>query len=255
LRATSIHYLNDINEFRSGLEVAATYLRSLGDQADDTGDRSLAEMYWQLAADIKVAVEADVFVASFSTLGDSLPQWRAYCRGGGYAVAFDGKRLAAIAKRHYFDLLRCLYGKGKLEAIIKERTDQWTSWIRRPHPPSLSGFNVVRTVLRTGLKGISAGLKDRSFEEESEWRLVRSVDPEFASVIPTNIEYRDKGQIIVPYVTLPIDDPDPPLPITGLVVGPHAHPELALRGARSLVKSCGLDPNIVTRTDAPYREL
>lgn len=87
LYATHYKLLNDSDE--------AFYRRDFLEQLNND---ELLRAYATLLE--KFSEEEDLFITSFSHIGDGAHQWQAYAKGGGLAVAFDMKELAAI----FFDM-------------------------------------------------------------------------------------------------------------------------------------------------------
>ncbi len=83
LYATHYKLLNDSDE--------AFYRRDFLEQLNND---ELLRSYAPLLE--KFSEEEDLFITSFSRIGDGVDQWRAYTEGGGLAVAFDMKELATI---------------------------------------------------------------------------------------------------------------------------------------------------------------
>ncbi len=64
---------------------------------------------------------ARTFVVSFSENPDTLSQWRAYSRGGGYFVGFDHQQLIQQAKKQGFALLPCVYDENLQKTLVSSR--------------------------------------------------------------------------------------------------------------------------------------
>ena len=83
--ATDINFLNDKTEYINARTFIEKTLRERLDQKSETD--AAVDLHLK-AMDIRVR-SGDVFVASFSTNGDSLPQWRGYgVNGHGVAIGF-----------------------------------------------------------------------------------------------------------------------------------------------------------------------
>src|SRR5207247_68058 len=60
------------------------------------------------------------YIASFSTKGNLLSQWRAYCPRGGYSIGFDGARLTQVfRKRGEFQFGSVLYDRDAQEQKVR----------------------------------------------------------------------------------------------------------------------------------------
>jgi hypothetical protein len=92
--ATDLAYMNDTTEFRVGLDLVTKHIEQLrGDNLGPCAER----WNWLLTA-LKRTREfgpdtlSSVYACSFSTDGDNLSQWRAYCPNGGFAIGGKGVR-------------------------------------------------------------------------------------------------------------------------------------------------------------------
>ena len=96
--ATDLFYMNDTAEFRVGLECAMKYIEQL--RKDGSGE--YADRWEWLLTELRRKREcgpdtlSSVYACSFSTHGDDLSQWRAYCPNGGFAVGFRHSTLGKI---------------------------------------------------------------------------------------------------------------------------------------------------------------
>ena len=94
--ATHTDFLNDSLEMEIGIDAIR---RSVTDEAQRVKEINVDEKYQNAAAQLELVAKAversnfgDTFVASFSKLRDSLPQWRSYAPAG-FAIEIDGSDL------------------------------------------------------------------------------------------------------------------------------------------------------------------
>jgi hypothetical protein len=92
-------------------------------------------------------------------------------------------------------------------------------------------------------------LKDSSFLEEEEWRLV-SLASSFEEASP---RFRPGRSMLVPYYEHVFPGQNGPVPIEELIVGPTPHPELARRAAEGVLSANGLGSAKVRSSTVPYR--
>ena len=95
---------------------------------------------------------------------------------------------------------------------------------------------------------LAPALKDPSFAEEQEWRLV---------CLPASFEndarqFRQGRSMLVPYYTHRFST-KAPVPIEELVVGPTPHPALARDATRALLSDYGSPSSNVRSSLIPYR--
>jgi hypothetical protein len=92
-------------------------------------------------------------------------------------------------------------------------------------------------------------LKDASFAEEAEWRLVRLP----SSFEEGKLQFREGRSMLIPYNQHFFPDNCDSVPIEELIIGPTPHPELAREAAQALLTSHGLPSTKVRSSAIPYR--
>jgi hypothetical protein len=187
-----------------------------------------------------------VCVVSLTTEGDLLSQWRAY--GGcpsGFAIGLRANHLREVAHEEGFYLAKSVYTPGdqelKIAELIEEFIERMTASLE--WSPRDEG-GCVATATR-----LAGTLKDDSFAEESEWRLISK--PKMAS----EIDFRQGRSILVPYFKFPLGS-DRNAYLDSIRIGPTPHTELAVASAEMLLLKLGLaEPKEkVARTRIPYRD-
>jgi len=254
IRATAIRYLNDSKEFELSREWARkliTLLRT-GDERDLDLDR--------MSNVIDKVSGGNTFVTSFSVHGDLLSQWRGYCPGGsGYSIGFDFSAIQSLAKDHDFRLAECIYvdrdelDKGKLDKgkehpvrrLLEEGADELRDAWGTSEP---GGRREAKEKFGGQLEKLAPTLKDDSFEEEQEWRLIYS-ERHFRR--KKEVQFREGMGVPTPYVELGPEDALLKC-ISRLVVGPNANLSLAEEGATWLLSNHGIGAEVTT-TNIPYR--
>jgi len=166
---------------------------------------------------------------SFSGKGDSLSQWRAYGGGtSGFAIGFSSAYLRSMAKELGW-LVPVLYKEEEqqelicnlLEDVLREQRNR-TVEERQGLAPS---GNLIPYLLR-----YAPILKVKSFEEESEWRIVthpRSYNDDLFA-------YRVGASMLVPYFRVSLGEAKS-LGIEEIVIGPTPHPEQSIHSVRGLL--------------------
>jgi hypothetical protein len=118
LWASKIQYLNDITEFRHGLMLIQ---RALHERSPSTVDSLTGSYLQQIGDRLPRLADLNVFVVSFSEVGDLLSQWRAYGGAGvGYALGLESNRVANLAFHQGFALAACIYDLSEQEKKAKE---------------------------------------------------------------------------------------------------------------------------------------
>lgn len=179
-------------------------------------------------------------VISFTSLDDSLSQWRAYCpKSGGYAIGFPTALLTDIIAQQAatnqetsidstptrpkkgFKLIQCIYDLQQHEKIINQVIDDCieeyshfigsragihTGYQRAPETPhnfAVDCYNYIQEV--------ALGLKHEGFKEENEWRLVYafSVDRPYSD--PASLlAFRASDKGIMPFMKFSLKISIPP---------------------------------------------
>jgi hypothetical protein len=230
LWATKIQYMNDATEFGLALQMARFWLDEI---SKNTGLASEKAACTSLRQSLDGLEDINIFAICFCEKPDLLSQWRGYSGGDcGYAIAFDSSALAKIADSERFSLGPCIYDQNVQNEIVREAIrhcidDELGSSLARRR-----GFHgpLADVLFRCG-----AFFKDKSFEEEREWRLV-SPTIRYSN---EKLRFRTGTSMITPFFALPIRGAGP-LPIPYVVVGPCPHVELAKSAVTSLLMRNGL---------------
>ena len=177
LWATDVFYLNDSEEFALGIQIARDYMKNLKETAN--GEPAVGRLEWLLKElkGIGPLRKKTVYVSSLSEDDDQLSQWRAYCRGGGFAIGFKVGRLIELARAQDFVLERCIYEPEEQRRFITRVVDSIAGpWLNSSMPwPEQPGEGPrFETHLRLvdELSRLSSTLKNKGFLEENEYRLV-----------------------------------------------------------------------------------
>ena len=260
LWATHTQYLNDVREYRHAIDVViAEIAKRLADAIGDSR-RILADM----AEGVKGIESMNVCVCSFSEDRDSLSQWRAY--GGstsGYAIGFNPIHLAEMVRRQEFYLAPCLYKPKEQadvmealvdlvfdqnmerlhdgETLISENPEEWLNAKKliMPRGGSLGAY----------LHRFAPILKDKSFSEEKEWRIISRP----LMCTHERFGFRCGSSTVVPYYRVPIAEADQPLKLDEVVIGPTPHIEASRSAVRSFLVSQWLEKVPVEVSAVPYR--
>jgi hypothetical protein len=91
--------------------------------------------------------------------------------------------------------------------------------------------------------------KDESFKEEREWRLV--VTSSYSDVPDRNFHVR--RSMIVPYITINLQENYRHNYITEVCIGPTSEPKLALKAVKKLLTYRGLHSAKLRNSLVPYR--
>lgn len=194
LRCTDLRYLNDSTEFHHGVE---KFLENLPqapyglfhNEATVVASRTYVEEAMRRANE-QFANYNDIFVMSLSRSGDLLSQWRGY---GAYAIEFNEE----VLTREVPSLHQCIYSKHEQDAsALSALTDAIKVVSYDFQENGLVGMKGMDATFE--LYRVAARFKDTGFAEESEARLIVS------EVELANVKYRVRGQMLIPYIEVPI---------------------------------------------------
>lgn len=233
LWATGIRYLNDSSEFRS----QRTALTNWGKKAELS---ALEKRFLQvlLEAIDNWAINWSLlgtFVASFSETCNDLSQWRAYGAEGGFCLGFAQSDLERLAEAQGFRLVRCLYDASDqvnfLSPLVSEALEKFRA-IAEEHSineelvenaTKASGTGVQYAIWHLGqdffnkLLETACHLKDDSFKNEAEWRLVSTRKE------GRQVKFRANRSMLIPYVEVDLASTDNPLRLRSIISGPSPH--------------------------------
>lgn len=245
--ATDASCLNDRQELLYAKDLVTDHLDVLCEEPDwnpnfsiNPGEKDLLDEYRNA---FREAHELpDVFVASFSTRGDSLSQWREY---GRYNIGISGAALKNCAQQVNAILARCVYHQPMQMKLVRGLVEILITEYRQHH-----NSDRLRRNMLEGLRTYGSLLKHPSFEEEFEWRVVVPRVPTLES-----FEFRQSSQIVVPYVEVDITDAlqtrldAPVVPLVNL--GPGNDRLMESTVERLSKKTLGFKVH-VHRSDTPY---
>lgn len=233
--ATKIFYLNDASEFTTAIEIAVRQLQAFREKAVSKQAQFELGVF---SSQLKVIAHLNVFVVSLTEEGDQLSQWRAYSGShSGFSIAFNSRRLSGVASQHGFSLGQCIYDERAHQDRVAQLIDDCIADRALPTPMKDFGVSMLQ---------LAPLLKHPSFSDEREWRLV-------SLPIYNDVRFRTGPSTIIPYYQLPTIAPDGKSCVSGIIIGPTPHPELAIESVRSLVDARGLAGVPVHGSKIPLR--
>ena len=250
--ATNLHYLDGSEEFDYTVGLAKRVVR---ERAQATTDAREREALASFDAQLSTGGSLRVCVVSFSEVGDSLSQWRAYCpNGAGYSLGFVAGRMINEAATQGLFFGPCRYDEASQHGIMERalngvmQSASWTQALKDPEPdPAAPG--VIDTWLDHFLM-TAATFKPAAFREEREWRLISrprsGLDPRW--------RVRAGRSMLIPYVPVNLTAVRPQIPIQEIVVGPTPHPDLAMKAVGVLLASQSIQDCTIRHSSIPYRD-
>lgn len=219
LRATSIQYLNDSEEYRNGFQLISEHIRTslrlkpdrnFGCYSSREGVLQFLNSYVADDMEMWCSIRDFFFVASFSRSPDQLSQWRGY---GSYCLELDE---AALGK--YLPLYSCIYDdqvkKSTAKAIVESVVAEIVQEAKSEQVEAVHWNKSYKMLKNPTI------YKHSGFSEESEVRAVLECHRDF---VRENILYRIRGDMLVPYIEMPIAAEC----IKSITVGPMRYQDLA----------------------------
>jgi len=203
IRASNVQFSNDPAEVTYGHKVIREVLQQSFSNMD------LSEVF-------EIITEIDYYAISFSAVGDSLPQWRAYCSNGqGVALGFHS---AAFAQHEQLSFGRVEYDRSKQQELVRSLIDVYAPKIRRLATDNQRRAPVVAALAR--LFVVVAGIiKDEAYASEHEYRAFTTQPrPREWHLFP--VKFRATQTSVVPYLEFAFTSTNFAYPLTEIMLGP-----------------------------------
>ena len=218
---SDIRYLNDSEELKHlgrWLDGAA------GRREQSQGPQKVLTQFREwLRHRLLVDFGPTLFVGSFTENGNLLSQWRGYCQHGrgGVSIGFSPSKIIEYTQRHSFIIGRCIYDSETKSHLAEQVINAIisTAELNGASPefhPSQSYYGIFREI-EPELLRIAALVKDRSFHEEKEWRVVSQI---FSNYIEPPIKFREGSSMLIPYIEMPLAESGQKIQIEDIFVGP-----------------------------------
>jgi len=235
--ATDANYLNDYKEIQLGISYANGWL-----------EKNKTSIEQEVATKLKLNFNPNpgsqsgqrMFVCSFSTEKDSLSQWRAYGKGGGYAIGFHHEHLERKVTQLGLRMEKCVYKHDFENNPVEEYLTKLLN------ENFFENFNDKKlNIVCMGVMQKSIILKGEAFQEELEWRVFPNWD--FGIEFQREQFFRIREGVFVPYVKFNLfptneeekyiqTDKDSKCPVLRIMVGPTPHKTLASDGLRKMLR-------------------
>lgn len=236
--ATHTQYLNDRREFLHAVDLVRGEIQRLldeGNTGQETASAARIEALKRMREMLLKSPEhINVCVCSFSEDSDSLSQWRAYGGSSGFAIGFSPEVLGAAVERQKFFLAQCIYDPQTQQDIVRALVEE----VLEEHlarTPVTEDKELDEVFWKTGgnllpyLYQYAPMLKDQSFAEEREWRIISG--PIFAQ----NLDYREGRSLIIPYYRLPLWEEGQETEIFEIIVGPTRDVERSIKSVGRMI--------------------
>lgn len=264
--ATEMRYLNDEREMQHGLEML---IPEFVKRVEALDDRKLIRGIAEVVTTHRIRTSH--FVSCFCADGDLLSQWRAYGTPGGYALGFSAGIGSAWGIDRRVDApVRVRYADSETKALVAEFANRAADELVETFAPNHDAIQadaaaggerelLVNLLHAYGdgymsqLEHFCAQLKDASFAEEREWRIIHAANP-FGGR-QSDIRFRQGPFGVTPYIFIDLREPSGLLPLSEIVVGPGSNAALRADAVMMLLSRMGYEPGsvLVRKSATPYR--
>jgi hypothetical protein len=267
LWASNIEFLNDSVEYEYGVNLCKLILdeRLLAEKQDEIRN------YLQIIMDLLDKPKGDIYSLSFCQSGDLLSQWRGYGNNDasvaiGFSIMNGLQFRATDTINEMFYPQSVVYEKFNQKALIMAIIDKGIDLIINNKYDSDDMAAGANNALRYF---VLPYLKDISFQEEKELRIIIRTEKTSQKDIPLEVLYRKRGHYLLPYVvkkychissfvTKDNGQPDyynmeSKLPITDIIVGPSQDQPLLVNGIKHYLNKKQMNDITVSVSAIPYR--
>ncbi len=240
--ATQAYFLNDKNEVFLTFKLLENELSRLIGESQSSHHRSLLN---EIKHNLENLSPSHIFTISFCKEGDLLSQWRGYAaQGKGYALGFDLKSLTNIAKKQNFVAWPCVYNPTLQQELVNYLID---CWITKFSGPMIDHSKMLEEI-NSSICKLAPVIKDESFIEEQEWRLISSTSDN-----KKNMDFREGAYSLIPYLNFHLKIGKSKDCFKRIVVGPSPHTDLAHNSLQMFLEHNSLESVEVVNSRIPYR--
>jgi hypothetical protein len=238
--ASKIRYLNDSREFLHAFDLAKRYLLRIKDKKKFSD-----EFIQRIINQLDSSQDMHVFVCSFTEKKDQLSQWRAYSGNStGYSIGFNAIDLRNMADQHGFYLCKCVYKREEQDSIISEYFNGVLNSLDANRDLEFWGGTLAEFIR------IAALLKNSSFRQEDEWRLISKPK----SCGSARFRFRTARTTLIPYYSIPIRDNSTIVKLHQIVCGPTPDSALAMSSLQALLIKHNYKHTQVLESRIPLRQ-
>lgn len=206
LWASNIYYFNDASEITYASDIFKKVILNRKNKVDEKQEYFLNEFDNWL--DTFSHTIHQYFVFSLTEKGDLLSQWRGYTKGRGVSIGFEPNALVRKIEKQGLKIVKCIYKIPEQEGLAEEFLNEIIiafnnenlDYKNKPHPPKKK-YRGLLEKFRGKILQIFSVIKNPSFSEEQEWRIISKYYTRHT--IP-NIKYREGISMLVPYIEIDI---------------------------------------------------
>ena len=237
---SDVRYLNDYMEVENGKRWLHHLIEIFHDEFSEF--KGSDEVISTLAQFLEE--ETTCFAACFCSGPDLLSQWRGYGEGRpGLSIGFDAGALATCTN---LKLVKINYDEDAAVGAVGDAVKRAVAKIKAGAEPNKRAPILAELVEALFFASVTS--KNRSFEEEREYRLIAEV----SEASKRNVLYRVKGPLLIPYIKLDLT-PGWPAIIREVWIGPSAYGRTTWESVREFIDYHGLRGVTLHRSSSPYR--
>jgi len=148
-----------------------------------------------------------------------------------------------------------VYDPQQQVALIQEAVDPVAAALPEAVPTNDANLRELGETfvpqLFTRVALVAPLIKDSSFFEEREWRMVWMPSAENI----TRVEYRAGRAMLIPYVPIRLGAAGSAIPIGEIIIGPTPHQYLAMNALTGFLQRYSIPWQAVRPSQIPYRQL
>jgi hypothetical protein len=195
LWATKIQYLNDSSEFLLAIDLAKNHLQRL---LPTQTDSKVTFRINRFISNLQNIINLNLCVCSLSEEGDLLSQWRGYSKQqGGYCIGFDKDELENLLSSQGYILKQCIYEQLEQNELIKSVISSSLELFSNYDEPDINHVSMSSRSSKyftKELSKIAPLIKNKSFSEEQEWRIMSN-----GGINYNSLSFRTGTSMLIPF--------------------------------------------------------
>ncbi|HSI47739.1 MAG TPA: DUF2971 domain-containing protein [Ideonella sp.] len=261
LWATHLDFLNDSSEGKYAHEVMWRIFNTAVDIEPCLDSDGISCLHhYQSFLENKGPLDASkqmAFTVSLTEAGDLLSQWRGYCPpGGGISIGLDTKSLAAAAAEQQFSLVKCVYHEHEQRDLIQKFVVDLVNSCKILDSQSRQ---TEFAAAHAGLLSIALQVKHPAFQEEKEWRLVKTINTPRVALRESEMNYRAARNLPIPYLKFKLptrkvkwENYETYAPAE-ILIGPCHQPDLSAKGVEYALQTICKYPSHIIISKIPFK--
>lgn len=250
-----IDYLNDEGECRYTYTLLQNVLGEIGRSIDKKFAKDLKGRCEHMLSDqyydqqIKVKLNTEYFLVSFSTDSDNLSNWNYYTKAKditGYNIELQKDELLNSLEGFDTDYIhgKTIYDVQKQKQLIEDALSEYNSKYKNTEDDE--GKREIHVSFNEVLKVYSLFFKHHSFKPEKEYRIVYSRVERANQIEP--VQFRENKGLFIPYLPRKFGETS----IKTITISPTEKQEMAKHSIERMIKSDYRDV-IVKKSEIPLR--